>query len=58
VVSEGDWVVGDGRVSGTNTGNFFGMPPTGKTAEFGYLDMYRIDSAVSSRPGTSRTSLA
>jgi predicted ester cyclase len=44
VVSDGDCVVGYGRISGTNTGTFFGMPPTGKTAEFGYIDMYRIDS--------------
>jgi hypothetical protein len=23
--------------------SFFGMPPTGKAAEFGYIDMYRIN---------------
>jgi predicted ester cyclase/SAM-dependent methyltransferase len=44
VVSDGDCAVGYGRISGTNTGSFFGMPPTGKAADFGYIDMYRIDS--------------
>lgn len=43
VVSDGDQVVGYGRITGTNTGSFFGMPPTGKTADFGYIDIYRID---------------
>ena len=43
VVSDGDCAVGYGRISGTNSGSFFGMPPTGKRAEFGYIDMYRID---------------
>jgi predicted ester cyclase len=43
VVSDCDCVVGYGRISGSNTGSFFGMPPTGKRAEFGYIDMYRID---------------
>jgi len=43
VVSDGDCVVGYGLISGTNTGSFFGMPPSGKSAEFGYIDVYRID---------------
>jgi steroid delta-isomerase-like uncharacterized protein len=44
VVCDGDCAVGYGRISGTNTGSFFGMPASGKTAEFGYIDMYRINS--------------
>jgi predicted ester cyclase len=44
VVCDGDCAVGYGRISGTNTGSFFGMPASGKRAEFGYIDMYRIDS--------------
>jgi predicted ester cyclase len=43
LVSDGDYVVGYGTISGTNTGRFFGMPPTGKSAEFGYIDIYRVD---------------
>src|SRR5262245_64639157 len=30
VVCDGDCAVGYGQISGTNTGSFFGMPPTGK----------------------------
>jgi predicted ester cyclase len=44
VVSDGDCVVGYGLISGTNTGSFFGMPPSGKTAEFSYIDIYRINA--------------
>lgn len=43
MVSDGDCAVGYGRISGTSTGSFFGMPPTGKTVEFGYVDIFRID---------------
>jgi len=42
VVSDGDCAVSYGQVSGTNTGGFFGMPSTGKTAEFGHIDICRI----------------
>jgi len=42
IVSDGDCVVGYGRISGTHTGSFFGLPPTGRTATFGYIDIYRI----------------
>jgi predicted ester cyclase len=44
IVSNGDCIVGYGLISGTNTGSFFGMPPTGKAVQFGYIDMYRIDA--------------
>jgi predicted ester cyclase len=43
LVSDEDRVVGYGRITGTNTGSFFVMPPTGRTANFGYIDIYRID---------------
>ena len=44
IVSDSDCVVGYGQISGTHTGSFFGLPPTGRTAAFGYIDMYRIDA--------------
>ena len=31
-----------GRIKGTNTGPLMGSPATGKRADFGYMDMYRI----------------
>ena len=42
-VSSGDVVIGYGILSGTNTGEFFGMPATGKYAQFSYIDIYGIE---------------
>lgn len=42
IVADGDDIVGYGRITGTHTGNFFGMPPTGQTVDFGYIDIYRV----------------
>jgi steroid delta-isomerase-like uncharacterized protein len=44
VVSDADRVVGYGRITGTNTGSFFGMPPTGRPADFAYIDVYRFEN--------------
>jgi steroid delta-isomerase-like uncharacterized protein len=41
-VAEGDFVVVNGIVNGTNTGALMGMPATGKRTSFAYMDMYRI----------------
>jgi predicted ester cyclase len=42
VVADGPDVVGYGRITGTHTGSFFGMEPTGRVVDFGYIDIYRV----------------
>jgi predicted ester cyclase len=42
IVAEGESVSVYGRITGTNTGPIMGSPATGKRADFGYMDMYRI----------------
>ena len=42
VVAEDDHVVATGTASGKNTGQVWGAPPTGRTATFAYMDMYRV----------------
>lgn len=42
VLAEGDRVVDHGTARGTHKGNLFGIPPTGKSVEFTYTDIYRI----------------
>ena len=42
VVSEGDKVVYRGTLRGTQTGEFLGMPPTGKTAQINDFTMLKI----------------
>jgi steroid delta-isomerase-like uncharacterized protein len=42
IVAEGESVAVHGRMKGTNTGPMMGRPPTGKPADVGYMDMYRI----------------
>jgi predicted ester cyclase len=42
VVAEGESVAVYGRIKGTNTGPLMEAPATGKRADFGYMDMYRI----------------
>jgi predicted ester cyclase len=42
VIAEGESVAVYGRIKGTNTGPLMGSPATGKHADLGYMDMYRI----------------
>jgi predicted ester cyclase len=42
LVAEAESVSVYGRITGTNTGPMMGSPATGKRADFGYMDMYRI----------------
>lgn len=37
------WVVAEASVQGTNTGPYFGVPPTGKSYDFRYIILYRFD---------------
>ena len=41
-VAERDYVVQYGYLIGTNDGEFFCRPATGKRARFAYMDMHRI----------------
>ena len=45
-VAEGDLVVVQGMIHGTNSGPMMAMPPTGKAASFAYMDMYRIANGL------------
>jgi steroid delta-isomerase-like uncharacterized protein len=42
IVAEGESLAVHGRMKGTNTGPLMGRPATGKSADVGYMDMYRI----------------
>ena len=42
VVAEGDRVVIRKTFRGTQTGEFMGMPPTGKSISVGVIDIFRI----------------
>jgi steroid delta-isomerase-like uncharacterized protein len=42
IVAEGESVAVHGRMKGTNAGPLMGRPATGKSADIGYMDMYRI----------------
>ena len=42
IVAEGESVAVHGRMKGTNTGPLMGHPATGRSADVGYMDMYRI----------------
>ena len=42
IVAEGDIAVSYGRNVGTNTGEFIGMPPTGKTIDILSVGMLRF----------------
>jgi predicted ester cyclase len=44
VIAEGDRVVTRGTCRGTNTGEFMGMPPTGKEVNFSYIDVWRVEN--------------
>lgn len=42
MVAEGDKVTTRGRLTGTNTGSFMGMPPTGKEVTVSYIGILRF----------------
>ena len=42
-VAEGDYVTQRGVAKGTHTGDLMGMPPTSRSAEVPWLDMYRFE---------------
>jgi steroid delta-isomerase-like uncharacterized protein len=39
----GDWVVAEGKCSGTNTGRFFGQAPTGRPVSVATLEFMRFE---------------
>jgi predicted ester cyclase len=41
-ITEGDWVATRAVISGTHTGEGFGVPPTGKTVEYDVLILNRV----------------
>ena len=42
LIAEGDMVAAHMTVHGTNSGSFMGMPPTGKSAIWSFVDIFRI----------------
>lgn len=42
IIASGDWVAGRITWSGTNTGELFGQPPTGKSVSIGELEIVRF----------------
>ena len=42
VIAEGEIVATRGKWNGTHTGNFMGMPPTGKQVEVTYADLWEF----------------
>lgn len=42
VITTGDWVAGHITWSGTNTGELFGQPPTGKSVSIGEFEIVRF----------------
>ena len=42
LISEGDWVVVRGRWTGKHTGDFNGIPATGKTVDFTITDILHV----------------
>ena len=44
IIAEGDLVCTRGYFTGTHTGEFQGIPPTGKSINAGYIDMWRLES--------------
>lgn len=46
LVADGSIVVAHGTATGTHEGEFFGIPPTGKTVTWEYFDMGRVQNGV------------
>jgi steroid delta-isomerase-like uncharacterized protein len=44
VIGEGDKVATRGSFSGTHTGDFMGIPATGKSMQISYSDIWRIEN--------------
>jgi steroid delta-isomerase-like uncharacterized protein len=44
VIAEGDKVASQGRMRGTHTGDFMGIPATGKAIDITYIDIWRIEN--------------
>ncbi len=42
IIATGDWVAARVTWTGTNTGELFGQPPTGKTVSIGELEIVRF----------------
>ncbi len=42
IISEGEWVVTRGRWTGKHTGDFNGIPATGKNVDFTFCDVMRV----------------
>lgn len=42
-IGNGDTIATRGRLTGTNTGEFMGMSPTGRSVNFGYIDIWRSE---------------
>jgi predicted ester cyclase len=42
VITDGEWVTARGRWTGKHTGEFNGIPATGKPVEFSWMDMMHI----------------
>lgn len=44
IITSGDWVAGHITWSGTNTGELFGQPPTGKSVSIGEFEIVRFQN--------------
>jgi predicted ester cyclase len=51
MIAEGDQIVTKKTFSGTNTGEFVGMPATGRAVSVQYVDIMRSTTAGSSSTG-------
>jgi predicted ester cyclase len=41
-IAEGEWMAAFGRQEATHSGEFMGIPPTGKRVEIRYMDFWRV----------------
>jgi len=56
LVEEGDKVVSRNTVTGTHTGEYMGLPPTGKSVTYHEISSSRSPVGASRKPGVSWTS--